>query len=154
MVGVNITGELNCTRGTFHNPSGQALDAKRINVDDVYLDRGFTAHGEVRFTGSQVGRQFNAKDGKFHNDRATGNGAAMLDGLNCHGDVFLGLGFRAIGEVRLIGAKIEGELHSPTGLSRTRTATPCLQTGWTTGMIYLDGKFRAARPGPPGPGDG
>ena len=86
VVGANITGELNCTHGTFDNPSGQALDAERINVDDVYLDHGFTAHGEVRFTGAQVGRQFNATSGEFHN----GHGTALdITGLVCGGDVLL-----------------------------------------------------------------
>jgi hypothetical protein len=141
-VGANIAGELNCTHGTFHNPSGRALDAKRINVDDVYLDHGFTARGEVRFTGAQVGRQFHAKDGKFRNDRANGY-ALNADGLNCHGDVFLNDGFRATGEVRLIGAKIEGEFNCTDGSFTNPDGYALFADGLTTGMIYLDGKFRA-----------
>ena len=54
-----------CTQGSFDDPSGRALDAERIVAEDVYLDRGFTARGEVRFNDSKVSRQFNATDGRI-----------------------------------------------------------------------------------------
>ena len=124
LVGANITGELNCTGGTFENPSGRALDAEHVNVDDVYLDRGFTAHGEVRFPGAQVQHQFNAKNGVFDN----GHGTALdITGLVCGGDVLLNGdgsgGFRATGQILMRNAEITrdldftgGKLHGVKGL--------------------------------------
>jgi predicted acyltransferase (DUF342 family) len=41
-VGAKIAGELVCTRGSFHDASGWALDAERIMAEDIYLDHGFT----------------------------------------------------------------------------------------------------------------
>jgi hypothetical protein len=59
-----IRGDLTCTGGTFKNPpreglpeSDTALNAEAVNVGaDVFLHKGFTAEGEVRLLGAQVGQ--------------------------------------------------------------------------------------------------
>jgi hypothetical protein len=143
LVGANITGELCCTGGTFDNPSGRALDAERIVADDVYLDDGLTARGEVRFNDAQVSRQFNATKGEFRNDRSD-EYALDCDGLRCGGDVFLNEGFRAEGTVSLIGAEIKSELNCTAGSFITPGGRALFADGMTTpGMVYLDHGFQA-----------
>src|SRR5262249_59894708 len=114
LVDANIIGELACTQGSFSSTSSRALDAQRIVVEDVYLDHGFTARGEVRFNDAKVSRQFNATNGEFRNDRS-GEYALDCDGLRCGGDVFLNEGFRATGTVSLTGAEITSELNCTGG---------------------------------------
>jgi hypothetical protein len=143
LVGANITGELACTQGSFHDPSGRALDAERIVAEDVYLDRGFTARGEVRFNDCKVSRQFTATDGEFRNDRSGGY-ALDCDGLRCAGDVFLNGGFRAVGKVSLTGAEIGNQLNCTAGSFSTLGGCALLADGMTTpGFVYLDRGFRA-----------
>jgi hypothetical protein len=143
LVGANITGELCCTGGSFHNQSSRALDAERIVAEDVYLDDGFTAHGEVRFNGAEVTRQFNATRGEFRNDRS-GEYALNCDGLRCGGEVFLNKGFRATGTVSLTGAQIVSELNCTAGSFLTPGGYALFADGMTTkGFVYLDQDFRA-----------
>ena len=143
LVGAYIKGELCCSKGIFDNPSGLALDAERIEADDVYLDRGFSARGQVRFNDAQVKRQFNATGGDFHNERA-GEYALDADGLICGGEVFLNEGFHAVGAVSLTGAAIAGQLNCTAGSFDNRDGYALFADGLTTpGMVYLDRGFRA-----------
>jgi hypothetical protein len=143
LVGANITGELACTQGSFHDPSGRALDAERIVAEDVYLDRGFTARGEVRFNDCKVSRQFTATDGEFRNDRSGGY-ALDCDGLRCAGDVFLDRGFRAVGTVSLTGAEIGSQLNCTVGSFSTPGGYALFADGMITpGFVYLDRGFQA-----------
>ena len=124
--------------------ASRALDAERIVAEDVYLDRGFTARGEVRFNDAEVSRQFNATQGEFRNDRS-GEYALDCDGLRCGGDVFLNDGFRASGKVSLTGAEIESELNCTAGSFRTPGGHALFADGMTTpGSVYLDQDFRAS----------
>jgi hypothetical protein len=143
LVGANITGELACTGGSFHDPSSRALDAERITAEDVYLDHGFTARGEVRFNDSKVSRQFNATNGEFRNNRSGGY-ALDCDGLRCAGDMFLNGGFRAAGTVSLTGAEIGSQLNCTAGSFDTSGGCALFADGMTTpGTVYLDQGFRA-----------
>jgi hypothetical protein len=143
LVGANITGELCCTQGRFHNPDGMALHAERIVADDVYLDRGFRARGEVRFTGATVKRQFNATNGEFINKRSRGY-ALNADGLDCGGEVFLNEGFHSTGAVSLKGAEIASELNCTRGSFTNRGDYALFADGLTTrGLVYLDRGFKA-----------
>ena len=143
LVGANITGELCCTQGSFHNPGNRALDAERIVAEDVFLDHGFTARGEVRFNDSEVSRQFNATNGEFRNDRSD-EYALDCDGLRCGGEVFLNEGFRATGTVSLTGAAILSELNCSAGSFITPGGHALFADGMTTpGNVYLDRGFRA-----------
>lgn len=56
LVGATIAGNLDCSRGSFHNPDANALTADTIVVGkDVLLRDGFFAQGAVRFVGAKVG---------------------------------------------------------------------------------------------------
>ncbi len=132
LLGAQIGGQLNCTGGTFKNPptlakdgkalegSGRALTADGVDVKgDVFLGDGFTAEGEVRLLGAQIGGQLHCIGGVFKNpptlakdgQALEGGGRALsADGVDVKGDVLLGQGFTAEGEVRLPGAQIGGQL--------------------------------------------
>lgn len=122
LLGAKVGANLECVGGTFYNPpqkglanSGSALNAKAIQVvANLYLNDGFRADGEVRLAGAQIGGDFQCAGAALHNppeEDIEGSGTSLrADGLTVKGDVFLGDGFRSEGEVRLIGARIGGDL--------------------------------------------
>ncbi|MET9295830.1 hypothetical protein [Streptomyces sp. NPDC003077] len=141
LVGADITGELCCTKGTFENPEGPAIDATRFHADDAYLDRGFTAHGQVCLAGGKLDRQLCCSKGTFTNP---GGPALNGDGLICDGDVFLNDGFHATGSVRLVGATVERELNCTAGLFENHGGQAIEASGVIVhGNAYLDHGFRA-----------
>jgi len=137
LLGAQIGGDLNCEGGTFKNPpledakgkpvagSGTALSADGINVTgSVFLRNGFSAAGEVRLLGAQIGGYLVCEGGMFKNPALkasdgkllAGSGKALnADGINVKGDVFLRGRFAAEGEVRLLGAQIGGDLDCEGG---------------------------------------
>jgi hypothetical protein len=63
LLGASIDGELNCRKGTFHNPLGDALGADGAKVGgSALLDGGFRAEGTVRLVGVRVGRLIDDAD--------------------------------------------------------------------------------------------
>ncbi|HRJ27872.1 MAG TPA: hypothetical protein PLO61_10235 [Fimbriimonadaceae bacterium] len=130
LLGAKIGGQLSCLGGSFQNPDGNALSADGIEVGGgVFLqarDQGprFEAAGAVRLLGAKIGGQLSCLGGSFQNP--DGN-ALSADGIEVGGGVFLqardqGPRFEAAGAVRLLGAKIGGQLsclggsfHNPTG---------------------------------------
>lgn len=126
--GAEIHNQLNCTAGSFDNPSGMALFADGlVTPGTVYLDKGFRAIGQVRLARATVGRQFNCTDGTFDNQHGT---ALDLTGLVCTGDVLLtsteseGRIFRSTGRILLNEAQItrdlnltQARLHGDEGLN-------------------------------------
>ena len=96
------------------------LMAQGIRVKgDVHLDAGFRAKGEVRLSGAQVGVDLNCSDGKFLNpkkkDDETSGAGSRADGISVGGDLSLNSGFRAEGEISIIGAQIGGDLDCAEG---------------------------------------
>jgi hypothetical protein len=145
LVGADITGQLCCTNGHFDNPAGAALDARRLQAEDVYLDRGFRAAGEVRLDGALLIRQLNCTNGEFANERGI---ALDCDDMQCDGDVFLDRGFIAKGEVRLVGAQIKNELNCTGGRFENQAGKALNADGLTTpGNAFLntepDAEFHA-----------
>jgi hypothetical protein len=127
LLGAQIGGDLDCNAGTFTNPprkglpsSGRALSADRINVKgSIFLKDGFTARGEVRLLGAQVGGDLECDAGRFNNPPQKdlpGNGPAFLaDRINVKGSAFFRNRFTANGPASLIGAQIGGDLDCGTG---------------------------------------
>ena len=97
--------------------SGSRL-AQGLNADwlttkgNVYLWNGFSAEGEVRLLGANIGGDLNCEGGKFDNP---GKCALSADKLTAKSDVILSGGFSAKGEVRLVGADIGGNLDCEGG---------------------------------------
>jgi hypothetical protein len=122
LIGAQIGGDLDCLGGTFKNPpkekvdsSGKALHADRISVaGSVFLRDGFSAEGEVRLLGAQIGGNLDCLGGTFKNplkEKVNSSGKALsADGIRVTGGVFLKNSFSAEGEVRLLGAQIGGNL--------------------------------------------
>lgn len=89
-----------------------SFDGARI-AGEVFLRNGFSASGEVRFVGAEIGGNLDCSNGTFSNPE----GAAKEEkefALTCHGikvtgNVFLKKGFSAIGEVHFVGADIGGQ---------------------------------------------
>src|SRR5271157_2024669 len=78
----------------------------------VFLRNGFTAHGEVRLLGAQIGGNLECDASAFTNK---GGYALNADGINVKGGIYLRGGFAANGEVRLLGAQIGGDLDCSGG---------------------------------------
>ena len=89
--------ETNPERGKSFNADGVKV------VGSVFLCQGFTAEGEVRLVGAQIGGDLGCDGGSFKNP---GDDALSADGAHVGGSVFLNQGFAADGAVRLPGAKI------------------------------------------------
>jgi hypothetical protein len=124
--GAQIGGVLNCQGGKFENParkgtenSGTALTAENANVrGDIFLRGEFIAMGEVNLMGTQIGGSLDCSEGTFKNPPGEGtecSGTALTaENANVGGDIFLGgelqvgRGFSAKGEVNLDGARIGG----------------------------------------------
>jgi hypothetical protein len=118
-----IGGDLDCANGTFFNSpqkgtnaGGPALGFDRAVVNgSVFLRNGFSAEGEVRFVGAQIGNSLDCFSGTFRNPaqpEISSSGRA----LNAHrvvvkGDVYLRECFCAEGEVLLRGAQVGGSLE-------------------------------------------
>ena len=92
--------------------------AKGMWADDltikggIILSEGFTAIGEVRLAGANIGGQLLCKGGKFDN---LGGFALNAEGIKVKGNVFFSDGFTAKGEVRLAMAQIGGHLDCSKG---------------------------------------
>jgi len=73
LLGAEIGGYLDCELGTFKNPaqkdvpdSGDALSADRMKVKgSVFLRNGFSAEGEVRLPGAEIGGDLECRGGGF-----------------------------------------------------------------------------------------
>src|SRR5271157_2281217 len=124
----------------------------------VFLRNGFTAHGEVRLLGAQIGGNLECDASAFTNK---GGYALNADGINVKGSVFLRQAmnakgektpFSAKGEVNLVLAQIDGQLDCSGGvfsnpggnaLSANRTivkSSVLLRDGFTAeGSVYLEG---------------
>ena len=107
----------------------------------VDLREGFSAEGEVRLLGANIGGNLDCANGKFHNP---GKYALSADKLRTKGEVNLRDGFSAEGEVRLLGVNIGGDLICAGGKFRNADGCAFSADGLTTkGSVYLNGDFFA-----------
>ena len=91
----------------------QGLDADGLMTKGgVHLRDGFSAEGEVRLLGANIGGGLDCGGGKFHNP---GGNALSADRLTTKDIVSFQDGFSAEGEVRLSGASIGGDLDCTGG---------------------------------------
>jgi hypothetical protein len=80
LTSAQIGGNLACGGGTFKNPeqknlpkTGRALTADGANVaGGVYLDKDFTAQGQVRLPGAQIGGDLDCGCGRFESGTTVG----------------------------------------------------------------------------------
>jgi hypothetical protein len=96
----------------------RAIGADELKLEgSLYLMRGFHAEGEVRLVGATIGGGLIAEGGTFKNLNQK-EYALIVDRAEVAGSVFLSDGFRAEGEVRLVGTTIGGNLSAGGGTFR------------------------------------
>ena len=119
LIGATINGPLDCSWGEFchpkHQPKIYALLADKLVAQDVFLSDGFSAKGKVGLSGASIGGNLTCAGGTFHSSHAPKGEALHADGLTAKGNVYLGNGFSAVGEVRLLDANIGGKLDCGGG---------------------------------------
>ena len=120
LLGADIDGDFECDGAEFDNPKGYALSADRIKVKgSVFFRNGFKASGAVRLLGADIGGDLSCIGAKFNNPACYVLNANLFlltgialhaDGIKVKGGIFLRAGFKAVGEVRFLGAEIGGNL--------------------------------------------
>ena len=125
LLGARIGGNLTCSGGLFVNPGGRALAADSAVIGgSVFLNNlpdsgvGFLAVGTVQLPGAKIASQLICHGGRFYNKRGD---ALAADGVEVNVGIFLSKApgetgrFHATGAVRLLGAKIGGQLNCVGG---------------------------------------
>jgi len=106
--GAKITGQIDCSGGSFEAAEGPALGFNVAEIGaDVLLRDGFSAKGEVNFRGAQIKGQLACYRSNFE---ATGVFALVCDAVEIGADVFLREDFTAKGKVDFMRAQITGHL--------------------------------------------
>jgi hypothetical protein len=161
--GARIGGDLDCSGSTIANPAETepvgtmyALNADLMVVNgSVRLCDGFTANGEVRLVGAQIGGSLDCTRGAFQNPpeaTGSGNGIALnADRVVVRGEVFLNKGFKAVGQAWLVGAEIGGSLNCDNAVfenapRRGIAATGCAfaaDRAAVRGSVFLKEGFHA-----------
>ncbi len=126
-LGTRVGGSLECDGGAIGNPatpeaptSGVSLYADSIIVGGYILMRnGFAAEGAVMLPSAEVGANLecdNASIQNAFNPNLPNSGMALnAEGIHVKGNLLLGHGFRACGEIRIRGANIVGNLNCEGG---------------------------------------
>ncbi len=119
LLGAKIGGQLICSDAKFTNPRAKddtnayAFSAEGTDVGRDLLLRGAKATGEVRLLGAKIGGQFICSVAVFTNPRAkddTNAYAFNADGTEV-GEICIFDSVKTTGMVRLLGAKIGGQLN-------------------------------------------
>ncbi len=117
LTGAKIGGQLDCAGSTFKvgNQGSKRIalvtDGAEIG-GDVRLNMGFHAEGMVSLTSTKIGGMLDCHDSIFDSRQSDGDCLSLgADRAEIAGTVFLSDGFRPIGAVRLIGAKIGGDVE-------------------------------------------
>ena len=141
-----ISGNFGCNNGHFINKSeeGRALIADGMQVKgNVFLDDGFKAEGEVRLLGARISGNLECSNGHFINKNKEG-GALIADRMQVEGGVFLHNGFKAEGVVRLLGARISGNLECTNGHFINPNGYAIIADGMQVkGYVFMNDNFKA-----------
>lgn len=133
--GALIQRDLDFSGATLSNAAGHSLSAAGTTVNGSMFLRSnsaqerFTSQGRVRLDGANIKGYLDCSGGEFKAKCFTGAmyqrssdlvpdddvKALTADGLELGDDLYLGDGFHAYGEVRLIGGRIGGDLYCDGG---------------------------------------
>ncbi len=107
--------------GFFMNGSlVPGIDAERLTMSGSFVLRdGFLSTGEVRLRGVRIGGDLDCTGSQFRNcdENSIPSGNTInADQISVAGDVFLRDGFSSFGTLRLLGAKISGNLECQCGI--------------------------------------
>lgn len=118
LLSATIGGNLECDGSQFINPGKYALNADSVNIKSyVFLRNDFKAEGEVRLLSAKIGGGLDCDSGSFINPNDPNDPkdrkryALNANGVKIEGYVYLRNGFKAEGEVNLIGATIGSNLE-------------------------------------------
>ena len=112
-----------------------------VTKGNVFLRDGFTAEGEVRLVGADIGGSLECDAGKFKNPKGI---ALNADGLVTKDSVYLRNGFIAEGEVRLLGANIGGDFGCRAGEFKNSDGNALAADRMVVkGGVFLDRGFTA-----------
>jgi hypothetical protein len=141
-----IAGQLTCRGANLGcDDIGRSLSADQSKVGgSVFLDKGFSTKGVVRFDGAQIGGQLSCSGATLG---ANGAGEALVaNNVKVAGAVHLNQGFVAAGTVLLASADIAGQLSCRNAEFGSRSLGLALRgdTMAVRGDVLLDGRFRAA----------
>ena len=140
---------------TFADCALPGLNAEFSRIDgDLALNAGCSVDGEVQLTRAVIGRDLNCE--RMHM-RPNGHAVHALrrqlvaDGAQIGGDVNLGGGFEAVGEVRFVAAHIGGDLRADAARmmadideAGARGAAFTLDRVQIGGSVSMNGGFEAA----------
>ncbi len=156
LVGACIGGQLSLSNATVCNFASAALHADGLQTGgDLFFDEGFTAEGvgkggAVRLMGARIGGQVVFRGGSVRNSSGPGLSAERMW---TEADVVLAAltveGAGENGSVRLLGARIGGELSLSGATLRNSSGPALLADRAQIGDVFLDGGLSAE-----GAGDG
>jgi hypothetical protein len=110
-------------------------------VADMYADKKFTAHGEVRAAAAKIGAQLNLSGAELRN---SGRVALRLDDATIAGNVVANNGLSAEGKVQAVGVKIGGTLNLRGAmLSNCNGDVLSMDRAEVAGGVYADEDFTA-----------
>jgi hypothetical protein len=152
----SIGGQLDCSGAQLTNPTGPALHGDGLTVDgDLVLRDNLTATGSsedgtIRLLGAHIGGQLdcsgaqltNSDGPALHGDELIVDGGLFLAGQ------FIATGSGEDGAIRLLGARIRGQLTC-SGAQLTNPTGPALNGDGLTvdGDIYFTDQFTASGSG-------
>ena len=121
---------------------------------DLTLNAGCTVLGEVRLSRTTIGRDLNCERLRLRGrgeDIARPRRPLVADGAHIGGDVGLGDGFEALGEVRFVGTRVDGDLRAGAACltahldsSGARGVALNLDRAHVAGSVRLDAGLKCA----------
>jgi hypothetical protein len=124
--GATLSGQLDLSGAHVYNDTGCAINGERLNLGgNALFTEGFSAAGSgragtVRLKEAVVGGQLDCTDASLTNDSGP---ALHCDAMQAASSVFMNGGFLAagsgeLGAIRLLGAKIAGQMNCQGALIR------------------------------------
>jgi hypothetical protein len=170
--GIDVTScyvgqDLDLRDSVLRNRGAAAIDAAYLEVRRDLIGEGAEVHGQInlrwarvhrmRFRGASVNgpavrpgddpgssRAESERTGQSEEQRADAERYAIhADGLLAAGNVHLDQGFRSFGTIRLVGARINGELIFTDAVLEADTRWAVEADRLSARDIYLDGKFQS-----------
>ena len=145
LASAHIYGNLDLRGARLRNPprnasGGTSLQARRLVLDgDLLCDENFASEGEICVQRAQL-RSFRAGGATFSNP---GGLSLRADAVHCLAGLYLDRDFHSKGQVRLVGAEIDGELCCTGGTFENPAGTAVNATRVHADDAYLDAGFVA-----------
>lgn len=139
--GAKINGSLNFSGASIDGCGSWAISGKDACIQgDALLSRNFKAVGGVNLFCAKITGQLNCNSGSFSNEGY----ALAADGIKVGSGVFLCRGFKSRGEVRFVGADIEGQMSLQGARLKARSGQAfSADRIRINGSLYLDQGFQA-----------